>query len=197
MEKTKIYIYGSGGHSLVVSEIAKRVGYSEVVFLDDFKFDGQNILKFDENLPKWDLIVAVGDNKIRQILQNKARELGFNIVSLIDPSAFVSKSAKVLPGSVVMPKAVINANAFVGSGVIVNSASVIEHECVLGDFSHISPNVALAGGVKIGDFTHIGIGSCVIQNIKIGKNCIVGAGSVVVKDFGDELLIYGNPAKIR
>ena len=197
MAATKIYVYGFSGHGAVVADVARACGYGEVVFLDDSKFDGKNVLKFDPSLEKADVIVAIGDNKIRRILQERVKSAGFILVNLIHPSAVVSKSAQIGEGAVVMPHAVINARAAVGEGAIINTGAIIEHDCEIGDFAHVSPNAALAGGVIVGKNTHVGIGACVIQCIKIGANCIIGAGSVVVRDIADGSVAYGNPAKVR
>ena len=39
--------------------------------------------------------------------------------------------------------------------------------------------------------------SLIFNNIRIGKNSIVGAGSLVNKNFGDNVTIWGTPAKIK
>ena len=192
MVQTKsIYIYGSGGHGKVVGEIARLNGYENIIFLDDKKG-----LKFSKNLAKFDIIIAVGDNKIRAKLQEKVLNLGFNVVSLIHPKAVISKSAVINQGVVVMAGAIINPDAIIKDGVIINSAAVIEHECVIKKFAHISPNSALAGGVVVGEFCHLGIGSSVIQNIEIGKNSVVGAGAVVINNIPANSVVVGVPAKV-
>ena len=191
MEKTKIYIYGASGHGKVVADVAKSAGYREIVFLDD---NGE--LKFSPDLPKFPVIIAIGDNKIRANLQKKVSEAGFEIATLIHETAVISPTAKIGRGVVIMPNVVVNADAIIGDGVILNSACVIEHDCVIGEFSHISPNSALAGGVEVGEFSHIGLGSSVIQKIKIGKNCVIGAGSAVIKDIDENCVAVGVPAKV-
>ena len=191
MEKTKIYIYGASGHGKVVCDVAKSAGYKEIVFLDD-----KNELKFSPDLPKFPVIIAIGNNKIRANLQKKVSEAGFEIATLIHETAVISPTAKIGRGVVIMPNVVVNADAIIGDGAILNSACIIEHDCVIGEFSHISPNSALAGGVEVGEFSHIGLGSSVIQKIKIGKNCVIGAGSVVIKDIEDFSLAVGVPAKV-
>ena len=56
MKSPNLYIYGGGGHGQVVADIARSVGYQNISFLDD-----AHGRKFDEHLPKGDIIVAVGD----------------------------------------------------------------------------------------------------------------------------------------
>ncbi|MGG7048614.1 MULTISPECIES: acetyltransferase [unclassified Campylobacter] len=189
---SKIYIYGASGHGLVVADIAKTLGYSEIVFLDD-----KSDMKFSQELPKADIFIAVGDNKTREILQNKVESAGFSVVSLIHKSVVLSPSAVMERGVVIMPNAVINAKAVIKRGAIINTGAIIEHECVVGEFAHISPNTALAGKVKVGARTHIGIGSSVIQGVSIGKDCTIGAGSVVVRDLPDSITAYGVPARVK
>ncbi|MBR8461709.1 acetyltransferase [Campylobacter sp. faydin G-140] len=192
VQTKRIYIYGASGHGLVVADIARACGYDEIVFLDDAKK-----IKFKPNLPKADIIIAVGANTTREILAKKVVASGFNLVSLMHPSAVISQSAVIERGVVVMPNAVINAKALIKQGAIINSAAIIEHECLIGEFAHISPNATLAGAVKVGDFTHIGIGACIIQNISIGNSCVIGAGSVVVRDIPNNSKAYGVPARLK
>lgn len=191
MEKTKLYIYGASGHGKVVADVAKSAGYKEIVFLDD---NGE--LKFSPDLPKFPVIIAIGDNKIRANLQKKVSEVGFEIATLIHETAVISPTAKIGRGVVIMPNVVVNAHAIINDGVILNSSCVIEHDCKIGKFAHISPNSALAGGVEVGEFSHIGLGSSVIQKIKIGKNCVIGAGSAVIKEIDENCVAVGVPAKV-
>ena len=50
--------------------------------------------------------------------------------------------------------------------------------------------------VEIGDNVWIGENVSILQGIKIGNGCIVGANSVVTKNFPNNCIIAGAPAKI-
>ena len=72
----------------------------------------------------------------------------------------------------------------------------VGHDCQIGDFVELSPDVNISGNCTIGDFTNIGTGAVVLPNIRIGKNVVIGAGSVVTKDIPDNSLAYGIPARV-
>lgn len=191
MATTSLYIYGNGGHAKVVADIARANGYDNLIFLDD-----NSDMKFNSNLPKHPIIIAIGNALIRQKLQNLVLSSGFELITLIHPTAVISSDVTIGNGSVVMPGAIINAKSTIGNGVIINSGAIIEHECTIGDFAHICPGVAIAGGSLVGERSWIGIGSSVIQNITIKPDITIGAGSVVVKDILEGSLAYGNPCRV-
>ncbi|MFT8916329.1 MAG: sugar O-acetyltransferase [Oenococcus sp.] len=50
--------------------------------------------------------------------------------------------------------------------------------------------------VTIGDNVWIGANVTITPGTKIGKNSVIGAGSVVTKDVPENVVAYGNPAKV-
>jgi tetrahydrodipicolinate N-succinyltransferase len=48
----------------------------------------------------------------------------------------------------------------------------------------------------IGTMSALTLGVTTVDRIEIGENTVVGAGSVVLKSLPDNVLVYGNPAKI-
>tara|TARA_B100000787_G_C16183699_1_gene293349 strand:- start:213 stop:401 length:189 start_codon:yes stop_codon:yes gene_type:complete len=60
-----------------------------------------------------------------------------------------------------MANAVVNPGVSIKEGVIINTSSSIDHDCIIEDYAHISPNCSLSGNVSVGKFTHLGTGTSV------------------------------------
>ena len=76
-----------------------------------------------------------------------------------------------------------------------NTGAVVDHECEIGNGTHLMGGCYLAGRVKIGNFSSIGATATILPDIKVGKFSIIGAGAVVTKDVPDNAVVVGNPAK--
>ena len=95
----------------------------------------------------------------------------------------------------VLANACINTATKIGKHCIINTAAIIEHDNIIEDYVHISPNATLSGTVSVGEMTHIGSGAVIRNNINICNNCIIGAGAVVVKDIEEPGVYAGVPIK--
>ena len=60
----------------------------------------------------------------------------------------------------------------------------------------IGENIGEAKKTIIGNNCFLGNQCIVLMGVELGNNCVVAAGSVVTKDFPDNVVIGGNPAKI-
>lgn len=202
MKRQKLCIIGAGGHGKVIADIALKNGYKNIGFVDDdslsecmvYPIIGRCCDLHQLNDGKTDFVIAVGDNNTRKKI---AESYDVNWVKLVHPSAQIGTDVSIENGTVIMAGAVVNACASIGRHCIINTCAVVEHDNMLENFVHISPNAALGGTVHIGECTHIGIGATVINNIKICSNCRIGAGAVVVKDITESSTYIGIPAKIR
>ena len=212
----KILLIGGGGHchsvidSVISASLFAKIGviaknqdnYNE---LREDMLLAPYLIGTDEDLPYlfengWNCafisLGSVGNTMGRRALYKNITKLGFEIPTIIDPSALVSDSAILENGIFIGKQAVVNAGVKVGACAIINTGAIVEHDCVVGDFAHISPCTTLCGQVSIGNDSHIGAGSVVRQCVNIGSNCLVGVGSVVVKDISDNVKAYGNPCKV-
>jgi acetyltransferase-like isoleucine patch superfamily enzyme len=94
------------------------------------------------------------------------------------------------------------------SKIILHDKCVISGDVRLLTHDYAVSRIAIANGVQlkkefriikpieIGENSFIGLRSIIMPGVKIGKNVVVGAGSIVTKNFEDNLIIAGNPAKI-
>ena len=197
----RLIIIGAGGHGRVIADMAMKLGYTDISFLDDnaegcwmgCSVAGKTceILSFDNG--RTDFVIGIGNNAVRKRI---AEQYSVNWVTLVHPTAQTAIDVKLGAGTVVMAGAIINASARVGAHCIINTGAIVEHDNVLGDYVHISPRAALAGTVHIGEATHIGIGAVVRNNLHIIGGCVIGAGAVVVKNIESSGTYIGVPARI-
>lgn len=199
----KVVIIGASGHGKVIADIIIKSGDRVEGFLDDAENLPERILGIPvlgkvRDFPKYadcSFVIAIGSAKIREkiadMLGGKA-----SWYTAVHPAAVISSlGVEIGEGTVIMANAVINSGAHIGRHCIVNTAAIVEHDNVLEDYVHISPNAALAGTVTVGKRTHIGVGACVRNNLSICADCVVGAGGVVVKDIKEPGTYMGVPAK--
>ncbi|MFK3862211.1 acetyltransferase [Pseudoalteromonas rhizosphaerae] len=206
----QLVIVGASGHGKVIADIAELLGFT-VKFYDDAYPSKTHIehwpihgtcadlivLNTSDSSFGYDVVVAIGNNEVRLQKIKLLQQNNFNLITLIHPSAVISQYAAIAAGTVVFAGVVINAFAKVGAGCIINTGAVVEHDCIIDDFAHICPNVALAGGVIVGSKSWVGIGSQVKQLVSIGNNCLIGAGSTVLKNIPDNVTAFGSPAVPR
>ncbi|WP_317163764.1 acetyltransferase [Psychroflexus maritimus] len=195
----KLNLFGASGHAKVVIDIITSNGFGLAYVFDDDKsihklLDYKVTTSYDSSLLKsYPLLVSIGDNVIRKEI---ALRTNINLSeALIHPSAIISSEAVLGKGTVVMPNVVINSGTRIGENCIINTSAVIEHDCIIKDYVHISPNAALAGGVKVREGSHVGIGANIIQFIEIGEWSNIGAGAVVVRNIPSHCTAVGIPAK--
>lgn len=143
-----------------------------------------------------EVIVATGDNRLRQIRLQILEEYGIPIATIIHPSAIISPTAQVNCGSTILANAVIHTLARIGTGCIINTGAIVEHDCVVKDFVNMSPNCAMAGHCSVESRAFLGIGSPLSPAVTIGEDAVIGAGAVVLTDIPAHATAVGVPAKI-
>lgn len=210
MNVQKIFVYGASGHGKVVGDILlARKSPTFVGFIDDRAdlrdtrvlglpvFGDGQWLQEQARVTRVGVALGVGDNFVRRKLAEKCFSWGAELVTLVHPTASVSKSARLGRGTVVMAQATINAEAKIGTGAIVNTSAVVEHDVEIGDFANVSPNAVMGGASRLGTLSHLCMGALAIPCVSIGANTIVGAGSVVVRNIPDGVVAFGVPAHVR
>lgn len=206
--KTKIVVFGAGGHAKVVLDIIKSLERYAVVGLLDASMElygttrwGYKVLGGHDQFAALQkrgikcLIVALGDNRQRQAVFEDAVKAGLEPIIVVHPSAQLGSGVKIGLGTLLVAGTVVNIDAVIGENVIINTGATVDHDCRIGSHAHLSPGVHLAGNVTVGELTHIGIGAVVLPNCTIGRDCVVGAGAVVLENVPDGVVVAGNPAR--
>jgi len=122
--------------------------------------------------------------------------LGMPFATLVHPTAHVSSTTQLGPGTFVGAGAIIGAHSRLGRHVFVNRGALIGHHTRIGDFVTVQPGANIAGACDIGPATYVGMGAVVIDHMKVGSHSVIGAGAVVIEDVPDHVLVVGVPAKI-
>ena len=196
-------IFGSGGHAKSIYDIVKN---KKVYFFDKSKKKFQinnriyKVIGNHEIMNKYKkkishVVVAIGNNKIREWYYKYLKKNKFKFATLIHPKSHLSFGSKIGEGSMIMQGSLINTDSIIGKNCIINSNASVDHDCIIKDHTHICPGVIIAGNVKIGKNCWIGLGSKIIENCKIGDNVFVAAGSIVTKNLKSNSFVKGVPAK--
>lgn len=202
----RLIFIGASGHGKVCADIAEKMGYKDIFFLDDnneLLFCGEySVVGSTENFRKYlnsstSFFIAIGNPSIRQRITEEVEKENGQIATLIHPNAIIGNDVQIGRGSVAMAGAILNPGTIIGKSVIINTASSVDHDCCIGDYVHVSVGAHIAGTVNIGMRTWVGAGAIVINNINICSDCMIGAGAVVVRDINKMGIYVGIPARQR
>jgi sugar O-acyltransferase (sialic acid O-acetyltransferase NeuD family) len=207
MTHKRIVVYGAGGHGKLVGDVLLARGQQIDSFVDDNPSRaGQTVLGVPviSSQSFWQeaaqqpaaVVLGVGNNWARKKIAERCANAGIQILTVIHPTAIISKTASIGDGTAIMAGVVVNPDAQLGRGVILNSGAVVEHDVVLGAYAHISTNVALGGESTVGEFSVLGVGAAMRPLARVGAGSIVGAGSVVISDVPDGVVAVGVPARV-
>ena len=165
MAGTEIWILGAGGHAKVAMSAALASGMLVTgVFADQFT-DGSMHLGLPVRIPiplDWEEVaahLAIGANLARARLSRERP--GWRWATILHPTAYLDPRAEINDGALVCAGACIQVDAVVGRHAIINTQASIDHDCVIGDFAHIAPGVALCGAVTVEEGGFVGVGSSV------------------------------------
>jgi sugar O-acyltransferase (sialic acid O-acetyltransferase NeuD family) len=151
-----------------------------------------------KSLPNASVVVCTGraDNYLsRPRIVNALGLPDERYATIVHPTAAVSMSSRIGPGSVLLACAVLTADVTIGSHVAVMSHVTLTHDNIVGDFATLASGVRLNGGVHIGEGAWVGAGAVVREERTVGAYALVGMGSVVLCDIPAYEVWAGVPAR--
>lgn len=134
-------------------------------------------------------------NTVRTRIYQEAKRKGYSFVSYISSKAFVWRNAKIGENCFIFENTSIQHNVEIGNNVIVWNGSQISHRTKIKDNCYLGANVVMSGYCEVGENSFLGSNSTFVNNVSIGNNCFVAAGALITKNYGDNLLLKGSPAK--
>ncbi|MFB8392787.1 NeuD/PglB/VioB family sugar acetyltransferase [Streptomyces yangpuensis] len=144
------------------------------------------------------VVVCVGSPRDYAVRARLVRRLGLppeRYATVVHPTAAVSGSSSVGPGSVLLAHSVLTADVRVGAHVAVMPQVVLTHEDEVADFATLASGVRLGGGVRVGRGAYVGAGALVREYTAIGAWSLTGMGSTVLVDVPAGEVWAGGPAR--
>ena len=182
-----------------------KIFSSDTLIILSLSLLGYEVLGDDDNLPKLykkypNALITVGQIKstdLRVKLFQQLQSLGFELVTVISPRAYVSKNACLGVGTIVMHDALVNTKARIGNNCILNTKSLVEHDALVEDHCHISTGSIVNGGTIIREKTFVGSNTITKEYITIGKHSFIGGGLRVLCDLPDNTWMNKNKLSIE
>ena len=198
-EEVKWHVQSSMDH--IFSEVGRLFigGKDMICFVEDgYYVESPHVYKLSTFNPvEYDVLIAVGDPKIREKLRDKLPE-ETTFFSFIHPSAQIldKEGVKVGEGSFIGANCVLTTNITIGDHCQLNIGTVIGHDCLIGDFFTTAPGAKVSGNCDIGDCVYLGTNSSVKEKTAILSEVTIGMGAVVVHNIYCPGTYVGVPAEI-
>lgn len=197
-DPTTIIVYGGGGHGKSLIDLLRSNGIYRIVGVIDDSLQptsqggptimGLPVLGGGDALTGLyaqgvrlavNAVGGIGNIAIRIKVFQRLVQAGFSCPAVIHPTAFVEPSAALSPGVQIFPHAYVGSEARLGFGCIVNTGAIVSHDCLLEEYTNVSPGAMLAGEVQTGAGTLIGMGATINLQVHIGAGARIGNSAVV------------------
>ncbi len=206
MNKPGLILIGAGGHAHACIDIIEQHGGYQIaglIGMPDEMHDqhlGYAVIGIDADLPELAKTIPYALITLGQIqtsahrirLYDRVVALGFQMPTIIAPSAYVSRHASLGFGTIVMHGAIVNAGASVGENCIINTRALLEHDTTVADHCHISTGAIINGNTVIGSGSFVGSGSIIKEGVSLGPGCLVGMGLAVRHNQPDNAQFSGH-----
>jgi sugar O-acyltransferase (sialic acid O-acetyltransferase NeuD family) len=164
------------------ARVGQRIHDQSVQWLDDGPAGGPAVA-----------LVATGESERRPIVERLGRA-GFEVASLVHPTAHVAPSGVLGQGAILSPGVVIGARARLGDHTVLGRGALVGHHTTIGAFGTIRPGANVAGNVEMGTDVVVGMGALVRDHLTVGDSAVIAMGAVVLGDVRTGAQVRGLPA---
>lgn len=204
--RTRVAIYGAGFLGKQILHHLQAY-YSDKIelqgFLDDTKPVGEEIASGLRCLgslsdaivtPKLSaaetrIVFAVGYASMmaRKAALQRVLSSGYELFSVIHPSAIIEPNADVGPGSVVLGGAVLDQGVVLGRACFVDIGVRLGADTSVGENNYFSSGTSTGSRVSIGSDCFFGMDTTITTDVSLGSNLFINAKSLVPRDVGDNV----------
>jgi len=207
----KTAIIGSGGFGREIIELILSINkekklYDLIGFFDDNKKKGElingypilgKISEINKIDYKLNIVIAIGDPKIKKSIITKIRNSKIDFPILIHPSVLIGDNdIKIGRGTLICANCIITCNISIEKFVTLNLSCTVGHDSIIKEYSSLMPAVNISGEVLIENQVYVGTGAKIINKLTIGEKATIGAGAVVSKSLPPNCTAVGVPAKV-
>ncbi|GGV59197.1 acetyltransferase [Streptomyces griseoloalbus] len=205
---TGLVIVGAGGFARETARAAHDTGeFTLLGHLDDnpalhgTEVDGVPVLgdcDLVHALPGARVVICAGNPRDYAARARLVRRLGLpeeRYATVVHPTAVVSATSTVGPGTVLLAHCVLTAAVRVGAHVAVMPQVVLTHDDVVEDFATLASGVRLGGSARLERGAYAGSGALIREGTTVGAWSLIGMGSSVLGDVPPGEVWVGSPAR--
>jgi len=141
------------------------------------------------------LVLAMAEPKLRLKLAARFAAKGAKFLTLVHPTAIITRTASLAQGVTVAPFCHVADCAKVGAYTFLNTYASVGHDARIGAGCFFGPYATINGFSELGDGVLLGTHATVTPSTQVGAGAKIAAGSVVYKTVKPNHLAIGNPAK--
>ncbi len=208
----KLIILGAGdlGREILYAAKENQVGkpvysFETIAFTDEDPtkigktLENVRIIGLDEvlklNYDNTYFICGIGNatdrrNIIKKLL-NILPEAKFT--NVIHDSVITMPNLKYGVGNYIAPNTTIAIGTRLNNHIVINQNVSVGHDCLIGNYTVVSPGCILSGYTAIGDESFLGSGVVTYPSIRIGNNCTVSALTVVSRSLKTNCKLIAKP----
>lgn len=205
----RLLLVTAGGLAREAAELAVRLGWQVVGFLDDDPevlgsepAVGARVLGPIESAvdhPDVRLLICAGKGSSRAAIAERLAAVGVDqrrYATLRDPAVVVPRSCSVGAGSILLAGTVMTTAVQVGRHVVCMPGVALTHDTLVEDFTTLCAGVLLGGSVRVGTRAYLGMGSSVREGRTVGAGSTLGMGAVLLDDLPPDQTWAGVPARL-
>lgn len=212
--RTKLYIVGNGIYAKMLLEYLLYdsdvlTTYSiegfvvDKIYINDSFIKEYPVVSFDflETINRNDvkLVLGIGYSHmgdIRKEIYNRFKNLGFEFLNYIHPTAIIHPNARIGEGNIFLENIVVESGCLIGDGNLFYAGAILGHDSEMGSFNTLSVGAMTAGCVKISDNCFLGVRASVKDHVTIDDHVLIGATAYAYKDVSSYNVVYSPRCEI-